>query len=689
MFRHPLVRPHLARRVRDATSPPTPAPAACTPRRATATRTSRSGRSTACRCSRRSTPQGRFTDEAGPYAGREGVRDQRRASSTTCAPTAALVHGETLAHSYPHCWRCKNPLIFRATEQWFLRIDHAGLRATRAGRDRPRRLGAAVGTRSHRQHDADAARLVPVAPARLGRADPRLSLRRLRPLPRRPGGDRARRGDLPRARLRRLVRAAASRAAARRATAARAAATAFTPDDNILDVWFDAGCSHDAVLQRARARLAGRSLRRSRRPAPRLVPGVADHLGRDRPARRRTARCSRTASSSTSAPRRCRSRSATSSSPDDVIAQARRRHPAAALRLGRLHRRHLLLAEPDHAAARELSQDPQHLPLPARQPGRLRSRRATRVPVGRAAGARPLDPAPRPAAAGALARRVRRVRVPSRRAGRGELLRRRSERALPRHRQGPSLHVRRPTRRGGARRRPTLQQLLDLLVRAHGADPLLHGRRDLVVRAGPRAPRRCSKPGCRRSTPRWSTRRWPRSGIACSTRAPSVTKALEEARKQGVIGHSLDARVQLRAERRPARRCSRRSATTLPALFIVSQVELADALAGARQRRALGRSRRRRRAGARRQVRALLELQRSGRPRRRRIRRSASAALPVRAARSQARRARRRSRQPTVASRMSKSVFVGAGGRRRRSSSTSSPSGTSATTLPLLRQRSR
>ncbi len=40
----------------------------------------------------------------------------------------ALLHAETLAHSYPHCWRCHNPLIFLATEQWFLSIGHDGLR---------------------------------------------------------------------------------------------------------------------------------------------------------------------------------------------------------------------------------------------------------------------------------------------------------------------------------------------------------------------------------------------------------------------------------------------------------------------------------------------------------------------------------------------------------------------------------
>jgi len=39
-----------------------------------------------------------------------------------------LLHAEYLSHSYPHCWRCKTPIIFRSTEQWFLDIDKNGLR---------------------------------------------------------------------------------------------------------------------------------------------------------------------------------------------------------------------------------------------------------------------------------------------------------------------------------------------------------------------------------------------------------------------------------------------------------------------------------------------------------------------------------------------------------------------------------
>ena len=40
----------------------------------------------------------------------------------------ALVHDTALRHSYPHCWRHKTPIIFRATPQWFISMDQAGLR---------------------------------------------------------------------------------------------------------------------------------------------------------------------------------------------------------------------------------------------------------------------------------------------------------------------------------------------------------------------------------------------------------------------------------------------------------------------------------------------------------------------------------------------------------------------------------
>jgi isoleucyl-tRNA synthetase len=38
----------------------------------------------------------------------------------------ALLGSHSYTHSYPHCWRCHNPVIFRATEQWFIKMDQAG-----------------------------------------------------------------------------------------------------------------------------------------------------------------------------------------------------------------------------------------------------------------------------------------------------------------------------------------------------------------------------------------------------------------------------------------------------------------------------------------------------------------------------------------------------------------------------------
>jgi isoleucyl-tRNA synthetase len=39
-----------------------------------------------------------------------------------------LLASSRFTHAYPHCWRCRNPVIFRATDQWFMIIDHAGHR---------------------------------------------------------------------------------------------------------------------------------------------------------------------------------------------------------------------------------------------------------------------------------------------------------------------------------------------------------------------------------------------------------------------------------------------------------------------------------------------------------------------------------------------------------------------------------
>ena len=42
----------------------------------------------------------------------------------------ALAAMQKIEHSYPHCWRCHNPTIFRATDQWFIGMDRTGSNST-------------------------------------------------------------------------------------------------------------------------------------------------------------------------------------------------------------------------------------------------------------------------------------------------------------------------------------------------------------------------------------------------------------------------------------------------------------------------------------------------------------------------------------------------------------------------------
>jgi isoleucyl-tRNA synthetase len=70
---------------------------------------------------------GRFTAEAGPYAGLNIFKAQPQIIDDLRAAGLLVAH-ESYEHSYPHCWRCKNPVVFRATAQWFIAMDANGLR---------------------------------------------------------------------------------------------------------------------------------------------------------------------------------------------------------------------------------------------------------------------------------------------------------------------------------------------------------------------------------------------------------------------------------------------------------------------------------------------------------------------------------------------------------------------------------
>lgn len=63
--------------------------------------------------------KGRFTKEAGEFAGQQ-VFKANKGIIDLLRSRGALLAEERITHSYPHCWRCKNPVIFRATEQWFI-----------------------------------------------------------------------------------------------------------------------------------------------------------------------------------------------------------------------------------------------------------------------------------------------------------------------------------------------------------------------------------------------------------------------------------------------------------------------------------------------------------------------------------------------------------------------------------------
>ena len=71
--------------------------------------------------------RGRFTREVPEFEGQK-IRDADPGVIELLEREGTLVAQRKLEHSYPHCWRCKKALFFRATEQWFVSMEHGGLR---------------------------------------------------------------------------------------------------------------------------------------------------------------------------------------------------------------------------------------------------------------------------------------------------------------------------------------------------------------------------------------------------------------------------------------------------------------------------------------------------------------------------------------------------------------------------------
>jgi isoleucyl-tRNA synthetase len=164
----------------------------------------------------------------------------------------ALMHAEKLEHSYPHCWRCHNPIIFRATEQWFISME------------------TELGTESLRQRTLDEIKKVKWDPAwgeeRIAnmvatRPDWCISRQRIWGVPiavflcagcGKPLNDPAVHREV----IELFARKGADAWYTPEADAILPAGTkcphcsgtAFKKETDIIDVWFESGSSHDAVL---------------------------------------------------------------------------------------------------------------------------------------------------------------------------------------------------------------------------------------------------------------------------------------------------------------------------------------------------------------------------------------------------------------------------------------------------------
>ncbi|MBI9092491.1 MAG: isoleucine--tRNA ligase [Desulfobacterium sp.] len=70
---------------------------------------------------------GCFSDEVEDFKG-QFILKANKGIMEKLDQLGALLKHEEMNHSYPHCWRCKKPVIFRATPQWFISMDKKGLR---------------------------------------------------------------------------------------------------------------------------------------------------------------------------------------------------------------------------------------------------------------------------------------------------------------------------------------------------------------------------------------------------------------------------------------------------------------------------------------------------------------------------------------------------------------------------------
>lgn len=192
------------------------------------------------------TSDGRFTDEASPYGGMKLqeanaviIEDLRRAGR--------LLAAGDVEHQYPHCWRCRNPVFFRATRQWFASVDGFRQEALRAidevqwiprwGKDR---IGNMVAGRSDWCISRQRVWGVPIPVFYCKACGEHLidddTIAAVVALVREQGSDG-------------WFRADAADILPAGKSCPHCGGTEFEKEKDIMDVWFDSGSSHAAVLE--------------------------------------------------------------------------------------------------------------------------------------------------------------------------------------------------------------------------------------------------------------------------------------------------------------------------------------------------------------------------------------------------------------------------------------------------------
>ncbi len=193
--------------------------------------------------------QGRHTDYAGKYAGMK-TEESNPVILPDMKESGMLFASEDIVHSYPHCWRCKKPIIFRATPQWFCSVDSFKEEACAACDDV--RWVPAWGIDRMKSMIRERADWCISRQRRWGLPIPVFYCAGLRQahLHRRDhrGGEQA----LCREGLQRLVRDGGRPTSCPPASPAPTAASksGFTKEEDTLDGWFDSGSTHFASMQK-------------------------------------------------------------------------------------------------------------------------------------------------------------------------------------------------------------------------------------------------------------------------------------------------------------------------------------------------------------------------------------------------------------------------------------------------------